>query len=808
MRRSTHGEVGKRDSAYEYASTDSDEDHPKGDEGQYGDNVFDSEVEGGMAGAVASVEVAQEDWGDEEGEEVHHLGMDEHPAQYDLHEEEGSNYRGEVMEHEGGDGGIDAEDLNSPDDFRRDYERASMLTGAAPVQYGQYDEDGVRVYGEEEEEEEGQYDGSLLPPPVDRHEEYDDPPFYKTMTGRIVICVALIGIALCLMAIGIVQPWNKNSGADVQSGPTRAPSRKFMTRLFYLFTQVVYRWIYHFYTYALSCHIACSRYTPFLDNLFHLYLLAPLLAPTSRPTPSWYINNPSPSRPSSSLTDEQRRRYQEFYFALVTAEQVSSPTDMVRTPFSTASTTRDTPQQKALNWIAFEDDLQLKADEDPVERIAQRYALAVLYYATNGESWLRDTGWLTGREHECTWYGLECENRQIVESANNQATVTVTEAMVTEMNLEDNNLDGGLTREIGVFRFLLKMSLYSNKVSSRLPSQIGELADLEYLWIDNNRMGGPLPSEIGRMNSLIQMDIYSNRFSSSIPTTLGQLRNLERFSAYSNLLQGSIPTQIGNMNNLRELFLDSNSIGGSIPSELGQATALYDLRLFDNNLIGSIPSALSNLEDLEILYLDSNELTGPITVIEELQSLVDFQAFRNRLTGTIPNDIGDLEGLSVLDLNTNRMRGNIPDSLGESGSLEKLDLSKNEFGGNIPEGLEECTGLKKLRLNNNVLVGSIPEWMGDLDELRELLLATNRLSGPIPEELGELSQLNQLTLEFNELRGEVSTDLCDYNVMRMSADCEGANAPVECQCCTACCDANGCVQLSGVSVTSRTAGLG
>mmetsp|Transcript_3121 Transcript_3121/g.7158 ORF Transcript_3121/g.7158 Transcript_3121/m.7158 type:complete len:755 (-) Transcript_3121:198-2462(-) len=754
MRRSTHGEVGKRDSAYEYTSTDSNEDNPKGDEGRYGDNVFDSEVEGGMAGAVASVEVAQEAWGNEEGEELHHSGMDEHPAQYDLHEEDGSNYRGEVMEHEGGDGGDDVEDPNSPDDFRREYERASMLTGAAPMQYGQYEEDGVRAYGEEEEGED-QYDGSLLPPPVDRHEEYDDPPFYKTMTGRIVICVALIGIALCLMAIGIVQPWNKNSGADVQSGPTRAPS-----------------------------------------------------PPTSRPTPSWYINNPSPTRPSSSLTNEQRRRYQEFYSALVTAEQVSSPADMVRTPFSTASTTRDTPQQKALNWIAFEDDLQLKADEDPVERIAQRYSLAVLYYATNGESWLRDTGWLTGREHECTWYGLECENRQIVESANNQATVTVTEAMVTEINLEDNNLDGGLTREIGVFRFLLKMSLYSNKVSSRLPSQIGELADLEYLWIDNNRMGGPLPSEIGRMNSLIQMDIYSNRFSSSIPTTLGQLRNLERFSAYSNLLQGSIPTQIGNMNNLRELFLDSNSMGGSIPSELGRATALYDLRLFDNNLIGSIPSALSNLEDLEILYLDSNELTGPITVIEELQSLVDFQAFRNRLTGTISNDIGDLEELSVLDLNTNRMRGNIPDSLGESGSLEKLDLSKNEFGGNIPEGLEECTGLKKLRLNNNVLVGSIPEWMGDLDELRELLLATNRLSGPIPEELGELSQLNQLTLEFNELRGDVSTDLCDYNVMRLSADCEGANAPVECQCCTACCDANGCVQLSGVSATARTAGLG
>ena len=263
MRRSTHGEVGKRDSAYEYTSTDSNEDNPKGDEGQYGDNVFDSEVEGGMAGAVASVEVAQEAWGDDEGEELHHSGMDEHPAQYDLHEEDGSNYRGEVIEHEGGDGGDDVEDPNSPDDFRREYERASMLTGAAPMQYGQYEEDGVQVYGEEEEGE-GQYDGSLLPPPVDRHEEYDDPPFYKTMTGRIVICVALIGIALCLMAIGIVQPWNKNSGADVQSGPTRAPSRKFSIRLLICLR----RWFiggFVISTHMLS-HIISRAHAPFLSS--------------------------------------------------------------------------------------------------------------------------------------------------------------------------------------------------------------------------------------------------------------------------------------------------------------------------------------------------------------------------------------------------------------------------------------------------------------------------------------------------------------------------------------------------------------
>lgn len=214
MRRSTHGESGNRTSSYEYMSTGSHDDESRGVEhhdneggGRYRDNMFDSEVEGGMAGAVASVEVAQEAWGDEgDKEHIHHHGMDQHPSQYDLNEE-GSEYSGGVMEHEddGKDG--DDEDPNS----------------AALMQYGQYEEDGVRVYGEEEEGD--QHDGSLLPPPVDRHEEYDDPPFYKTLRGRIVICVVLIGIAVCLVAIGITQPWN-NGDAGVQNAPTRAPTRK------------------------------------------------------------------------------------------------------------------------------------------------------------------------------------------------------------------------------------------------------------------------------------------------------------------------------------------------------------------------------------------------------------------------------------------------------------------------------------------------------------------------------------------------------------------------------------------------------
>jgi hypothetical protein len=74
----------------------------------------------------------------------------------------------------------------------------------------------------------------------------------------------------------------------------------------------------------------------------------------------------------------------------------------------------ESPQSLARKWLVEDDDLWSSLEKVPsdYERVIQRYALAVFYYATNGHiAWglSDDTSWLDG--DECSgdfWFGLDC----------------------------------------------------------------------------------------------------------------------------------------------------------------------------------------------------------------------------------------------------------------------------------------------------------------------------------------------------------------------------------------------------------------
>ena len=90
-----------------------------------------------------------------------------------------------------------------------------------------------------------------------------------------------------------------------------------------------------------------------------------------------------------------------------------------------------------------------------------RAALAALYNATNGSSWLDDTNWVSSRPLG-EWYGVS----------------TDADGRVTELDLRDNQLSGSI------------------------PSELGNLANLEGLWLDGNQLSGPIPSELGNLANL------------------------------------------------------------------------------------------------------------------------------------------------------------------------------------------------------------------------------------------------------------------------------------------------------------------
>jgi hypothetical protein len=107
------------------------------------------------------------------------------------------------------------------------------------------------------------------------------------------------------------------------------------------------------------------------------------------------------------------------------------------------------PQYKSLRWLSNNANLDEYSD---VQKI-QRYILAVLYYSTNGDGWLRRDGWLSD-EDECSWF---------VTSSVVYCQTDLTSNRVATLDLSVNNLVGTLpalelallSESLGTFRLIM-----------------------------------------------------------------------------------------------------------------------------------------------------------------------------------------------------------------------------------------------------------------------------------------------------------------------------------------------------------------
>jgi hypothetical protein len=104
-----------------------------------------------------------------------------------------------------------------------------------------------------------------------------------------------------------------------------------------------------------------------------------------------------------------------------------------------------TPQYMAFNWTTTGNPHLANASD---KQIIQRYALATIFFSTNGNSWRVKTGWLDGGE-ECTgWHGLNC-------------TTSTTRHEVSALDLVGNKLQGTLPAEIGLLSTLGEFTVES-----------------------------------------------------------------------------------------------------------------------------------------------------------------------------------------------------------------------------------------------------------------------------------------------------------------------------------------------------------
>ena len=181
-----------------------------------------------------------------------------------------------------------------------------------------------------------------------------------------------------------------------------------------------------------------------------------------------------------------------------------------------------------------------------------RAALVALYNATDGANWIGNTNWLSDKPLG-EWDGV---------GTNAQGRVDT-------------------------------LALPVNQLSGSIPSELGNLSNLEELWLRENQLLGAIPSELGNLSNLGILSLGDNQLSGAIPSSLGNLSKLGALSLYDNQLSGAIPSELGNLSNLEFLYLDGNQLSGPVPSTLGNLSKLVYLELGGNPGL-CMPSALQN----------------------------------------------------------------------------------------------------------------------------------------------------------------------------------------------------------------------
>ena len=136
-------------------------------------------------------------------------------------------------------------------------------------------------------------------------------------------------------------------------------------------------------------------------------------------------------------------------------------------------------------------------------------ALVALYNATqNNGGWTVKTGWDQGNINNISsWYGV----------------TTDADGFVTSIVLPNNNLKGTLPTQLGNLCNIQTLVLSNNQLSGGIPASFANLKNMNEMDLDHNALTGPIPPHTlaALNNSPYQVDISYNQFSGDLGAALG-----------------------------------------------------------------------------------------------------------------------------------------------------------------------------------------------------------------------------------------------------------------------------------------------
>ncbi|XP_039171756.1 receptor-like protein 15 [Eucalyptus grandis] len=303
-----------------------------------------------------------------------------------------------------------------------------------------------------------------------------------------------------------------------------------------------------------------------------------------------------------------------------------------------------------------------------------------------------------------------------------------------EFQLRGNNLSGAFALPSNLSLDGMRLfDVSANFIGGELPSWIGSiLPDLLFLNLSTNLLKGRIPSSMGNMAEMYILDLSNNGFTGEILEILAKnCSSLKALKLSGNNLQGQMLPRYCNFPILTFLYLDNNCFTGDISPYILNSSSLLVLDVSHNFLTGTLPNWIGDIQSLEGLMLSSNLLGGPL-----------------------PLSFCNLHHLVLLDLSSNNLGPYIP-ACANVTVMRFLHLTNDALAGHFPEFLSEASSIVTLDLRQNALSGEVPSWIGSLHNLKVLLLQGNNFEGSIPLDLCLLKNMTILDLSNNNLSGKI-----------------------------------------------------
>jgi len=188
----------------------------------------------------------------------------------------------------------------------------------------------------------------------------------------------------------------------------------------------------------------------------------------------------------------------------------------------------NSPQSQALRWLQQTTPLSI-FDNYTDWRLVQRFALATLYYSTNGSGWKSSRFWLSPTVDECRWWSFLSIAGAATTAGIQNTPVCNDEGQYQAIFLSVNGLRGKIPPELALLTELRQIRMAADAFGAS-----DEAKKSRFLI-------GPVPSELGLLSNLVHLDISSNALSSSLPAELfgpHLASSLQSMYLYENFFTG------------------------------------------------------------------------------------------------------------------------------------------------------------------------------------------------------------------------------------------------------------------------------